>query len=74
MVVVVAQETVRVMNPFGATAVAIHGTMGVTFSEYPFRFDVACFAGKSQVEGDIGGILSLKPGQASFVGGSGRPG
>lgn len=74
MVVVVAQETVRVMNPFGATAVAIHGTMGVTFSEYPFRFDVACFAGECQVEGDIGGILSLKPGQASFVGGSGRPG
>lgn len=71
---VVQGEQAQVVNPFGAAARVTDGVMGVMFTERPFRFSATCFAGTCQLTGDIGGELSLKPGQAGFVGGSGQPG
>lgn len=63
-----------VKNQFGAAATNQNGLMGVSNSQNPFRFDVHCLSGTCQVQGDLGGEANLAAGEATYVGGSGRPG
>lgn len=71
---VVQGAVVRVTNSFGAAAELLTaGIMGVTFDQALFRFAAACFAGECRLVGDLSGAMILRPGEASFVGGSGRP-
>lgn len=66
-------QTIKIQNEFKAYVQIQYGLVGVTNTENPFRFAVACFIGPCVLRGDLGGELVLESGQAGFVGSNGQP-
>lgn len=64
---------VAVQNPFGARINTTGGMLGVFYSDSPFRFEGGCLQGNCEIKGDIEGGIQLVQGQASIVGGNGKP-
>lgn len=73
LVVQSAGQTVKIQNEFKAYVQIQNGLVGVTNTENPFRFAVACFTGPCVLRGDLGGELVLESGQAGVVGSNGQP-